>query len=116
MMPPMPGTAILYSSPNGRFTVKAVEPSGFSLREGDKVLWSEPFLDVSKAAVSDDGGTVAVTLWGWKDERGSEAIAFYNGKGTLIRKDSFGGPFGSPDKGAMKWVKRLVLSPDGKSH
>ena len=81
MMPPMPGTAILYSSPNGRFTVKAVEPSGFSLREGDKVLWSEPFLDVSKAAVSDDGG-----------------------------------PFGSPDKGAMKWVKRLVLSPDGKSH
>lgn len=113
MMPAAPGTAIWYPSQNGRFTVKAVEPSGFSLREGDKVLWNEPFLDVSKVAVSDDGGTVAVTLWGWKDERGSEAIAFYNGKGTLIRKDFFGGPFVSPDKGVMKWVKRLVLSPDG---
>lgn len=113
MMRAAPGTAALYPSPNGRFIVKAAGPGGVSLREGDKILWSEPFLDVSKAAVSDDGGTVAVTLWGWKDEGGSEAIAFYDGKGALIGKESFGGPLGSTDKGAMKWVKRLVLSPDG---
>jgi hypothetical protein len=113
MMRAAPGAATLYPSPNGRFTAKAAEPEGLSLREGDRVLWREPFLDVSKAAVSDDGGTVVATLWGWKDEGGSEAIAFYGPNGKLIAKTDFGGPSGGSDKAAMKWVKRLVLSPDG---
>lgn len=102
-----------YPSPNGRFTVKTAQPFGFSVREGDKVLWSEPFEDISNAVVSDDGGTVVVTLWGWKDEGGSDSIVFYDGKGTRIGKDSFGGGRGSAGMGGMKWIRRLVLSPDG---
>jgi WD40 repeat protein len=111
--PAPPGSATSYPSPNGRFVARAAEPYGLSLRDGEKVLWTEPFLDVSKAAVSDDGSVVAATLWGWKDEGGSEAIAFYDGKGTQTGKELFGGPLGQGDKGAMKWVRRLVLSPDG---
>jgi hypothetical protein len=112
-LPAPPGSARSYPSPNGRFSVRAAEPYGVSLREGDKVLWNEPFLDASSGAVSDDGSVVAVTLWGWKDEGGSEGIAFYDGKGTETGKELFGGPRGHGDKASMKWVKRLVLSPDG---
>lgn len=94
---------VLYPSMNGRFVVRVADPGGVSLREGDKVLWNDPFLDVSHAAVSDDGGTVAVTLWGWKDELGSEAIAFYDRKGEPTAKIPFG----------MRWVRRLSISPGG---
>lgn len=119
-MPVEAGKITVYKSPNGRYTVTVTAQvlggglSSCALLEGEQVISSKRMDEnPGKIAVSDNGETIAMLNWGWEDEGGSRSISFYDPKWNLIKETSFGGDFGGSDKGAMKWIDVLTLSPDG---
>ncbi|NTV99502.1 MAG: hypothetical protein HGA70_10115, partial [Chlorobiaceae bacterium] len=95
MMPDMPGAKEHYFSSNNRYEVTITFGEHFhswSLKEDGRELWNSPLMtEPGEAAVSDNGETIALPLWGWRDEGGSSGIAVFNKKGELTREIPFAG-------------------------
>jgi len=115
-MPVEPGSVDVYTSDNGRYEVSIIYGDGlpsWSLKEDGQELWSKPMMDEPGAAsVSDNGETIALPLWGWRDEGGSSGVAVYNKEGDLVKKIYFKGLSMSAE--TLRWVRATGISPDGK--
>ena len=89
MMPVKAGTVEKYTSDNGKYEVSIMYGSNnfmsWSLAENGVQLWSRPLMcEPSPAAVSDNGETITLPIWGWRDECASKGVAVYNKKGELV--------------------------------
>ncbi len=117
LMPEVPGTEQHFFSDNGRYEITITcEKQGhsWSFSEKGKELWKQPLFDEpGEAAVSDNGETIILPLWGWRDEGGSSGIAVYDKKGELRKKIPFAGEH--PDETVLRWVRYHAISPDGSS-
>lgn len=105
-----------YFSDNGVFEVTITygrHLASWSLKKNGASLWSEPLTDEpGAAAVSDNGQTITLPLWGWRDEGGSSGIAVYDSNGHLVREILFRGERGDE---MLRWVRQTTISPDGKN-
>jgi len=115
-MPDQPGSIDKYFSDNGKYELSITYgehlPS-WSLKENGRLLWSEPLMnEPGAAAISDNGETITLPIWGWRDEGGSSGVAVYNKEGKLVKEVLFKGQ--SSSDGALRWVHETRLSPDGK--
>lgn len=114
-IPDRPGSNESYLSENGKFelTITYGEPAhAWSLKKNGLELWKIPLLsEPGDAAVSDNGETITLPLWGWRDEGGSSGIAVYDNKGGLRREILFSA--GMPTKDELRWVRKTSLSPEG---
>lgn len=115
-MPDQSGSVDTYFSDNGKYELSIThgEPlASWSLKENGKVLWSEPLMnEPGNAAVSDNGETITLPVWGWRDEGGSSGVAVFNKNGVLVREVLFKGDL--PGTETLRWVRERRLSPDGK--
>ncbi len=110
-----PGAIESYLSENGKYEVSIKHgehlPS-WSFKENGRQLWSEPLLnEPGVAAVSDNGETITLPLWGWRDEGGSSGVAVYNKKGKLVKEVLFKSQSSADE--ALRWVRETRISPDG---
>ncbi|MBF0252656.1 MAG: hypothetical protein HQL29_02470 [Candidatus Omnitrophica bacterium] len=119
MMPIEPGTVEVYVSDNGRYEVSIVYGDGFpswSLKEDGLELWSEPMpAEAGAVTIADNGETIILPLWGWRDEGGSSGVAVYNKEGKLVRNiffKSINDLLMSEE--TLRWVRVTKISPDGK--
>jgi len=124
MMPVKAGTVEKYTSDNGKYEVSIMYGSNnfmsWSLAENGVQLWSRPLMcEPSPAAVSDNGETITLPIWGWRDECASKGVAVYNKKGELVKEVLFRSE--PPEEGsllpaeeALLWVRQTKISPDGK--
>lgn len=118
-LPLQPGTVILYTSQNARYTVSIKilgypdsSPALCTFMDSGKIIWSKPIFETpSEVAISDNGQRIAMTNWGWYDEGASGSISFYNHQGDLLKEV----PFRDPEKGfeGLKRIRVLAISPDG---
>lgn len=89
-MADQPGSIDKYFSDNGKYELSITYgehlPS-WSLKENGRLLWSEPLMnEPGAAAISDNGETITLPIWGWRDEGGSSGVAVFNKEGNLLKK------------------------------
>lgn len=115
-MPDRPGSTERYFSDNRKYEITITFGEHFhswSLKEDGRELWNNPLMtEPGEAAVSDNGETITLPLWGWRDEGGSSGIAVFNKKGALTREIPFAA--GLPGEQGLRWVHSREISPDGK--
>jgi hypothetical protein len=108
------GKVVSFYSDNGVFEVAISYGENFrswSLKQNGSPLWKDLLTaEPGEAAVSDNGETITLPLWGWRDEGGSSGIAVYNKEGRLLRKIPFNGHDGQV---VLRWVRETAISPDG---
>jgi hypothetical protein len=115
-MPDRPGSTDHYFSDNRKYEITITCGEHFhswSLKEDGRELWNNPLMtEPGEAAVSDNGETITLPLWGWRDEGGSSGIAVFNKKGALAREIPFAA--GLPLEQGLRWVHSREISPDGR--
>lgn len=116
MMPVEPGSVDTYTSENGRYEVSIKYGEGFpswSLKEDGIEVWSKPLTEEpGPIVVSDNGETIILTLWGWRDEGASSGVVIFDGKGEFARKVLFRDT--SMSQETLRWVRATSVSADGK--
>lgn len=109
------GKSCTYTSDNGRYRVTITHGdniASWSLKENDHELWNRTLWDEPGfASVSDNGSTIVLPIWGWRDEGGSSGMAIYDKEGNLIRQIMFGNA--SAENGMLRWIRKQAISPEG---
>lgn len=112
------GTTRTYTSPNGRYTLKAVaETEGgmvwsIKLLDGEKEISSTSFRTPEALAVSDSGTMIAGSNPTRYAEFGSESVSLFDAQWKLIRTISFEPPSKGLDEIFFRVIRKMAIAPD----
>ena len=111
-----PGSVDTYASDNGIYEV-AITHGGnaafnsWRMMKNGRQLWSRMLAnETGNATISDNGETITLPLWGWRDEGGSSGIVVYNGNGEPVREIHYSDRDGNT---GLRWIEKTAISPDG---